>query len=83
MSASAQKKSKKIYLCYKFITKSYIFSDFLGGNVLMFSFSDHSDFVFHNKNMKILLMVYGMVTLKSKYIVLQGVSFFGYHYQKG
>ena len=36
-------------------------------NVLMFSFSDHhSDFVFHNKNMKILLMVYGMVTLKSK-----------------
>ena len=49
----------------------------------MFSFSDHSDFVFHNKNLKILLMVYGMVTLKSKYIVLQGVSFFGYHYQKG
>ena len=32
----------------------------------MFSFFDQSDFVFHNKNMKILLMVYGMVTLKSK-----------------
>ena len=52
MSASAQ--------------KIFFYFYFLGGNVLMFSFFDQSDFVFHNKNMKILLMVYGMVTLKSK-----------------
>ena len=36
-------------------------------DLFMFSFSDQSDFVFHKENMKILLMVYGMVNLKSLY----------------
>ena len=56
--------------------KKYIFTNSLQNlkffliflvDLFMFSFSDQSDFVFHKENMKILLMVYGMVNLKSLY----------------